>query len=221
MARHDVAFGSLAEVQANIVDLASRLDDAATRFSVLPRTDRTVVLENLCRASAAHVRRLVTAAMGEADLAAWATRSLFELNLIVRYVLKSDSNLNSWLVKCANDERATLEALLSNSDGQRGAGERILRDRLAAIQTVVDRHGLGTAPKWPRTFSDLAAEVGVREEYAALYKAYSSYVHPSSWLVNTTSDRHRTWLSVFLFTGQRYGGDSLDRFGCELDSRSS
>jgi hypothetical protein len=138
------------------------------------------------------------------------TRNLFELNLVLRLVLGSPEKLSEWLRQKLGDEIDILEGflILSEQDGPTAAS---LRDRISEI------HGLcrksGHMPAKPFRITEIAKELGLTEEYEGLYKLYSKFVHPSSWLVNSPKSEvdGQEYVNFFVVHAQLYFIDTQHR----------
>ena len=88
---------------------------------------------------------------------------------------------------------------------------RLVKANVDSLNALEAKHEI-TLTK-PLTTSALANIVGCKDEYTALFKFMSKYVHPTSWLVNrspgvTQSDEYR---DILLITAQLYAVDSYER----------
>jgi hypothetical protein len=142
-----------------------------------------------------------------ADMVAWATRNLFELDLLVRFVLKSEENMLRFLGERARDEIEILEGLISLGEDQSSRNVAILRARVDDLKRIAQKHKI--RPEKHRTTRDLADAAGLRHVYDALFKLYSKYVHPSSWLVNASRQMIDEYKDAFVLEAQRYALDTL------------
>src|SRR5262249_45276000 len=152
-------------------------------------------------AAADQLRRLGTGIM-DVEVAAWAARNLFELDLLVRWVLKSDRNLEVWQTQLATDEMTIIEGVLGLSVGTNPHAVQVLESRMGQIRSLLAKHNVAEAK--PKDIRSLAEQVGCGREYAAFFKLYSKYVHPSSWLLNASPDQRNGWVDAFLIQGQLY-----------------
>lgn len=104
-----------------------------------------------------------------------------------------------------------LEGFLSLADRADPGLRKGIEDEISRIKSSAAENALEL--RKPLSTADLAREVGCEEEYAALFKFMSKYVHPSSWLVNlpqsfTGADVYRFVLCTHL---QIYSLDSYQR----------
>lgn len=110
------------------------------------RTDRRLVFENFCLYAARELEHVADFVFSDVAGLAWATRNLFELNLIVRHVLASEENVRLWLGQSLSDERDFLEGVLSTSTESNAPGPKgVLEDRLKALGATAERHGVNFA----------------------------------------------------------------------------
>jgi hypothetical protein len=175
------------------------------------------VLFNLCTRSAIELGRLHQALDDSADAIALPVRNVFELNIIVRYVLTSDDNLARWVAEVATDERVILEGILKLSEGDSLEAERQLRERLKQIEATLKRHGKSASRT--QQVSALAAAVNLKTEYDAFFKLYSKYVHPSSWLVNSPPEHLDEWKPILALQAQLYAADTFARISAACEVR--
>jgi hypothetical protein len=209
-------FGTPDEVRGAFVDAGSRFE--ALLMSIKADHERTV--RNLCMFNLAARTKLeldrAHRFFGEpADVWAWVSRNLFEINLILRFILQSQDNLNRWQAEAATDERDMLLGVLSTATETTSIDHvNLVRDRISHIEAVLKRHGLeGRKPLQTR---NLAATVAMKDEYDAFFKLYSKYVHPTSWLVNGDPNRREEWKGVLIAHAQLYAGDTLQRITTAL-----
>jgi hypothetical protein len=177
-----------------------------------PRNDRGLVFENFGLYAARELDHVANFFLTDVAGLAWATRNLFELNLIVRHVLASEENVRLWLGQSLSDEPDFIEGLLSTSRESDATGpKRVLEDRVRALGAMAERHGLNFAK--PFRVRDLAEQMGEIDEYTGLYKLFSKYVHPASLVINSPRYYEATdeWANVFLVKAQFYAGNTIGR----------
>jgi hypothetical protein len=176
-----------------------------------PRTDELVTFTNLGRETALQLERLAANYPDSIEAVAWCTRSLFEINLVVRYIVLSESNCRQWIGQIPGDETQMLEGFISLSSDKNSPEVVVMRDRLGEIDEICRRHGFDSAK--PFRMDKIAAATGRSDEYQGLYKLFSKFVHPSAWLVNSPDDKRQSpqYLNIFLIHAQLYGGDTYGR----------
>jgi hypothetical protein len=208
------------EVPRHLRDLAQRvhrlIDAIATSVD---RSNQRDAVTNIGKRSAAELERLASLYPSPIEGVAWCTRNLFELNLVLRYILKDPKNINVWMGQAANDEKEIIEGLLTLASSTKLPEIQVLRQRLSQIDEICKLHGID--PQRPFRMDTLAAAVGRADDYKALYKLFSKYVHPSSWLVNVPAENSRSadTLNVFLINATLYGGDTYGRLEKWLKQR--
>lgn len=207
-----LTYGSEHDVFEAVQEAGARLSSLADYGrSRLARTEQNLSLHNLARHIGQELLRIAKNFDQGLDIIAWSTRNIFELNLLVRYVLQADAYAKRFLAEAAKDEQQILEGFLSLAETPQSNAIQPLKDRIASLNALALKHGIALL-ELPRT-AELAKLVGCKDEYLALFKFMSKYVHPSSWLVNgssedTQSDMYR---DILLTSAQRYAGDSYER----------
>lgn len=193
----------LSELEALLTKLCTEIQ---TGFS---RNDRNVALHSLASRSSFEIAKLRGALRSPTEYLALCARNLFELNARARVVLQSDQNLQTWIGEVAQDEKEILEGILELGQSSEDDTE-VLKARLTQIDQTAARHGVPLA-KAPRVH-ELAKAAGLEREYKGLFKLYSKYVHPSSWIVNA-GERTQSWdvRNIFIIRAQYHAFDILTR----------
>lgn len=211
------------EIQKHLLDLSEKATDLGHRITeTLKRSDKSIALSNFCSYISGELRQASNFYPDNTSGLAWVTRNLFETNLTIRHVLTSDSNFSEWLGQALCDEKDFIDGVLSvPTDTRNNAAETQLRERLAKLQDMAQRHGLEFSK--PFRVSDIAKPLGLLDEYNSLYKLFSKYVHPSSLLVNSWHQQTPdfNWTNIFLTKSQLYSGDSIYRISSSCGFQSS
>jgi hypothetical protein len=137
-------------------------------------------------------------------LFAWRTRNIFEGFLLLKFTLSSQKNAEVFCAQRISDEKMILEGLLSFFPELSGDDVTFLKDRVAKCKAVLQKYNFEKVSPW--RIDKLAENVGMKDDYAAFYKLYSKYVHPSSWIIMTDADEydnHHYW-EVFILNAQLY-----------------
>jgi len=182
--------------------------DIGTRTT---RSNASLAYANLANRTATELNRLAGFYPESIEGVAWCARSLFEINLIVRHINHSKENMNRWLGQLAGDEKQILQGFLALSDQSDRPEKRVLQDRLVAIDKITAKHGLSASG--PFNIKTIAAQENLSDEYVGLYKLFSKYVHPSSWLLNSPKDsvQSKEYMTILLIYSQIHAGDSHTR----------
>lgn len=182
------------------------------------RDKRSVAFFNLAKRCGFELEQLrlwlLVGQTAATETLAWHTRNLFELNLIVRYVLKSSKNLDLWEGQTAKDEIDFLRGILGVVSDKESSDAKVIAERIAHVQSLVERHGVQVpTSKEKLGYLDMASSLGLEDEYRALYRLFSKYVHPSSWLVNTSDENAQCWQyrQIFIIRAQMYAWDTYTR----------
>lgn len=144
------------------------------------RTLRTTLLSRILLEAGDEYARLAALDLSRASLRdkAWITRNLLELVLTYLFVYRSDAQLRQLVEHQSRDHIDIIESLAALSDHKEDAAwaenERTKVEAVAAAGNL-------RIPKRVLRTSDMATIVGWEEEYRAVYKLYSKYVHPTPW----------------------------------------
>jgi len=139
------------------------------------------------------------------ELLGWLARNLFETNLIVRHILISSENRIRWLAQALQDEQDIMVGV--NLVSQMPPPEA--EPRWIEIESILAR--VGVDDRRPLSVKALATAVGQEAEYAALFRIYSKYVHPTSWSINVPRTHREKWKVVLIIVGHLYASDTMDR----------
>ncbi len=101
-------------------DLKAALEEMHTRFLDISnwitknrdRTNENLVVFNLFSSAMQYLRVLNISIKEHISILSLATRSLYELNLTIRLILKDSNNFNSWCSEAITDKIQMLEGLL-------------------------------------------------------------------------------------------------------------
>lgn len=198
---------------SNAIESNIRLIDQHLEFirTNLDRTERNLVLYNLLGKVRLYLYCLASSLSAPTEQIGFLTRSLFELNLITRYVLMGEENLKRFVSETALDRIQILEGLLELRQDSSKEAEKILEEEIARVKALVKKHCL-TLQK-PAHINTIAKMVGIEYEYKALYKLFSKYVHPSSYIINASPEEINSneVRNIFLIQAQIYAGDTFQR----------
>lgn len=205
--------GDLSEMTRFIESYVSLIDENLKLILAnLDKTERNTVLYNLLLKLRLYLHCLMSSLMGPTEQLGFATRSLFELNLITRYVLMSEENLRRFVAESMVDMIQIFEGLSEAAHISSKEDVRIYEQEIARSKAFAKKHNLPL--KKPNPIRDIAKVVGLELEYKALYKLFSKCVHPSSYSINVGSqellggDRLRV---VFFAFALLYAGDTFQR----------
>ena len=204
------------EIKSHLENQAQRLSDLEASIKKKKRDNLTVSLSNIIRKAAFEMKRLATAYPDSVDILAWSARNLFEINLITRKILDSDSDLVRWIGQRANDEIDVIKGVLELADSPSSDECVKLQRRISEIEDMCKRHEIVSAK--PFNIMDLAKHFSLEKEYRSLYKLFSKYVHPSSWRINGDQEAlaSTTALNIFIVYAQLYSGDLYSRVCAKL-----
>lgn len=205
----------LRELSANLRQLSCDIGKRAQR------SNASLAYANLMNRTASEMDRLVGYYPDFAEGIAWCARNIFELNLVVRHICRSSENMNRWLGQFAGDEKQIIQGFLTLSADSKLPERQHLQDRLDTIDSISAKHRI--QPSRPFNIKSLAEQEHLEDEYIGLYKLFSKYVHPSSWLVNSSTDsvQSKEYINIFLIYSQLHSGDSYSRVNDWLAANGS
>lgn len=198
-----------AELRGKAKSLESLSSDILNK---LFRSDESVAHSNLLKRIAKEIDSIAGFYPRSVEALAMCTRNIFELNLIVRHILREDKNLTTWLGQCITDEKDIIEGILKLVKPTPDIAIPF-RDRLDELNSISAKFGI--KPSQPYSVRALAKSEEVLDEYDSLFKLYSKYVHPSSWIVNAPDGEGFLTpvdaANIFIVHSQIYAEDAQSR----------
>ncbi|MGA2235632.1 MAG: DUF5677 domain-containing protein [Terriglobales bacterium] len=143
-------------------------------------------------------------------LEAWACRNLLELDVCVRYVLKSESNARRFVGDVTIDGIDIFESLKKWMEYVSPASKNLeLNETLRLAYERRDAEGL-TGEKHLNVRA-LAKEVGMEDDYEHTFKLCSKLVHPTAFSVLSMNDdgEYAQFREILFHAGMRYGVDAF------------
>jgi len=116
---------------------------------------------------------------------AWVTRSQFEVNIWIRYVLASGDNLKRFAAEQIPDTREVFSCLNEKMKGYLSSDfVNWLAAEAAESQTLLREH-----PEFRNRLDlrSIAHEHGCGDEWDTFYTLYSKILHPTAWLLGGLS----------------------------------
>lgn len=210
--RDIVKFGNLSEVNNAIRSDISLIDQHLEFIQTnLDRTERNLTLYNLLRKTREYLFCLASSLNGPTEQLGFVTRSLFELNLITQYILKDEKNLKRFVAELGSDKIEILNGILELREDSSEENAKELEKEINRIKALAKKHNL--ILQKPESIKTIATIVGLEREYKALYKLFSKYVHPSSYIINASpKEIHSNEIrNIFLIHAQIYAIDTFQR----------
>ena len=200
------------QVSEHLKKLSSKVGALASDIGIkTERSNASVAYANLAKRTATELSRLASVYPNDIEGAAWCARNIFEINLVLRHISRGTENLHRWMGQLAGDEKQIIEGFLTLSADSNLAEKKILQGRLDVIEAITTRHNIRASG--PFNIKSIADQEQLGEEYVGLYKLFSKYVHPSSWLVNASAEsvQSKEYLNIFVIYAQLHAGDSYSR----------
>lgn len=181
--------------------------------SLIPRL-RADALYRICSCTRSELGRFASSLCRRTptDELAWHSRNIYELNLLLRWILESDSNLTRLWEAQIQDDIEIFEGLRDLVDEESlEEGKEQLLDYAEAQKRWAEEHSL-TPGRLPKTYK-MANAVGLGSDHRAFYKVYSKLVHPTAWKLNTPPHHHGNWVykNLFLSRAQLHAIDTATR----------
>lgn len=168
----------------------NRIDDIEPLLKVIIRQcekgrelqvcDRTTSLQNLYQEALVEAARL-RAGESEIVTVCVAVRNLFEIMLLINHLAASDEAVECWIGQLQRDALDIHDGLISLFH-KHGVQSLPLENSRSSVLVNGDEHGV--VPSRPFKIRSIAEQLGVSEDYDAMYKLCSKIVHPSSIRVN-------------------------------------
>ncbi len=175
------------------------------------RTDASITMTNIMNSTADFLEVAAVGFGSHISILALSARNMFELNVRLRDVMRSDEQMKRWHGEAIIDKKQFLEGFLrlqTASDNTDAKG--VLNSEIARLLSLQAKHNLPSKGSPPAR--NLSEGVGLVDEYDAFFKVFSKLIHPTSFLINdpknADTEEHRSILVVQL---QIYAGDNYGR----------
>lgn len=138
---------------------------------------------------------------------ALSTRNIFELNMIYQYTCLSDVNLQEWKGNSVYDEIEIFQGILKLSENPNHESRKIIQSRIDTLKATVQNKNIKISKQL--NTKNLAEKVGLVNEYEGLFKLYSKFIHPTSYLLNSNPEDINSlqYKNIFLMQLQIYLSD--------------
>lgn len=199
------------------VELFKQRSDAFTELARLIKeklslNERNAVVHNLTVFNSIQCEQLAEAMNRYVDEIAWRTRNLFELNLSLKYILKSDKNLQKYISLGIQEELDFIRIALEKNTDTTDPNVLQLQTRISSFETALKEKGISERTR-RLTLKNMALEVSMTDEYRKFFGFISRYVHPSGWFI--LSEPRESFSSAYrgllIYRGLLYSLDSYKR----------
>lgn len=206
--------GSVSDVRGNLDNLASKLWQAGQ--ALLDRPDLGIgrrVYPEIGRSTSEQLQLLGKLLEEPIEVTANVCRTVFEINVILRYCLSAPERLSAYADQSGTDEISIYKSIKGLADEETDQKYLELLDQhINHIRNVLQKHGRSLKPERTSLYQ-MAKDIGLKDEYDSMYGIYSKYVHASAWFVLRKRDHidlpmYR--LPMQLHT-QLYAADTLGR----------
>ena len=176
--------GSIEDVQNNLNKMADELEalcEKVYKKNLYSSTCR--VLSMFALTTSEQLRMLSRLIYEPIEITANVCRSIFEMNIVLKFCLLNDKNLEDFATQRVTDEISIYKNVKKLGEADRSGKEiKILNDYIKELKSKLEKY---SRPFKPDRYSiyQMAKEVGLQSEYDSLYGLYSKYVHASAWFV--------------------------------------
>lgn len=192
------------DVAKNFADCSSRLRRYACTLPIGPVNDYVgLSAQRILKFVATEAEAASSALRIDIKLFAWRTRNIFESFLLLKHCMASTQNAERFCAQRIGDEATILEGLLGLAhEGTRDMTP--VQERISKARAILEKYGFAKIS--PLRIDVLATAVNMKDDYAAFYKLYSKYVHPSSWVIIADSDEFDNvqYWEAFIVNAQLY-----------------
>lgn len=220
--REFVKHDSIKNIQKNILKIDSnykRLIQFCSGTLNIERTNKNLALINIALGTHRSLSLLANNLSDDYDitLVALCTRNLFELNIRLRSIIKSENSLNTWMSEMVMDENQILDTVSTIANNSHAAEMNLFENKKKLNSALLEKHNLKSV-KSPETVKSVAKDVGELEEYTALFKLFSKLLHPTSYLINSYSTAGCIDnFNILIISTQKYAFDLFERLKAELN----
>lgn len=211
---YEIPHGSIEEVSATIESNISLIEQHIEfAQSDAQTTDHKRVLYNMLVKARIYLLFLIESLEHATELMAFVTRSLFELNILSKYVLKGEKNLERFLMANVADERDISQGILEvwKDLSEKGFKTAEMEMGVRKVETLMKQNNR-LLKKLPN-YKDMSITVGLESEYNSFYKLISKYVHPTSYSLNISDEyfHHDVMRNMFILLAHTYAHETFDR----------
>ena len=173
------------ELNKELNSIVAEINDKATKLAKNNESDYLVfALRGLSSYTSILFDRLIRNQNAPIEYLAISARNLFECYLLIAYVINEPSRAKEFISQKAFEEIEINEGFLSlKTKTTSETSLKMIHDRMDYIKKLMKSAELTPSKHW--NVSHLALQTNNKIEYAAFFKLYSKYVHPSSWIVNS------------------------------------
>jgi hypothetical protein len=201
-----VIYGSTEDVKTHLHEMVSQLNDNLSEMQISGEFDYVKLsLRGLTIYTDTLLGRLISYKESPIEFCALTARSLFECYLVIAFILSDPPRAKEFLGLKASEELEINEGFLYLTKPSTPEEiKKTIHHRMDYIKQVMEKDEIALKRPWPVKY--LAEQTNNKLEYQAFFKLYSKYVHPSSWIVNSSINEYGNpvFRNIFLLQGQHY-----------------
>lgn len=157
------------------------------------------VLLNLLKETIREIRR-ITKNKSDLSLVSIHVRNIFELFLITKYIFSENKAFKSWMGQLHKDTSDVIDGFITLFDK---FGKKIpeLVEQKKFIDSTLEESEYSS--KDPFNIRDIAIKYNLDEDYGAIHKLCSKFIHPTSMKVNAHQalSANDNYINLLLYVG--------------------
>lgn len=205
-----VQYGSPQDIREALLNIKSVILETTNWINQNTVSDQqNLVLNNFLFASVPYIDLILSQTNAPTQLLAFCARNLYELHLQCRYVQRSESCLKQWVAEAATDHLEIMEGLLGLDADNHANQHNILKEAINQKEALLKKHNLER--KKPYSAGNIAKDLGKENEHQSLFKIFSKFLHPTSYLVNSSIEevQHPQIKNMLIIHIQLYAWDII------------
>ena len=167
------------------------------------RDERNLTCFNILRKSISVADGLSKFEFMPIEAVGFFTRLAFEINVVTRYIIKSDENLKTFTTEALQDEIDIYKGIISfaESGDPRVA---VLQEHIVKCGNIATKHH--RTLKRPLLTGKIVDKIGGLEDYNGLYKFYCKYSHATSYSINKSPETTNSleFFNILIGNAQKY-----------------
>ena len=178
-------------------ELMSELQDKCIR------DERNLVYFNILRKNMSVADGLSKFEFMPIEATGFFTRLAFELNVVTRYVIKSDENLRTFTTETISDEIDIYKGIISLADSG-DSRVAVLQEHIEKREKIAIKHH--RTLKKPLMTGQIVNRIGGLEDYDGLYKFFCKYSHATAYSINMDPESINSleFFNMLITNAQKY-----------------
>lgn len=175
-------------------DIRPGLDEIKQKFLVLSnrltknenQDKKNLALSNFLLASVPYLELTAKHQRDYVQILAFCLRNIFEIHLCSRFVQINENNLQIWCLEAQYDKDELLDVLKKLIPDDSEISTAIKQEKIRR-QTLFEKNDMQMPDNYLRTRA-MAKVLGKESEFLTFHKITSKFIHPTSFLVNSSQE---------------------------------